>query len=454
MKVILFSGLVCPAIAGLLRGTAQPDRVAFRDALTTNYVSMRRSAPASNALSRGIPSTLAAWRAGSGNVTTNLQNVHDIYYIIDLKVGNQTIPVSVDTGSSDTWMVQQPYECASMFWSSPNSKPNCGLGDGFKGNLSGGIIDGSVFSRSYTDGTFVRGYFGYEDVTIGGLTAKHQQLAIVNYTYWYGDGLTSGLLGLAYPLMTSLNGESPQSQKAYDPVFTTMWKSKLVLPLFSIALSRDEEENKKNGTAVAPPKTGSTNETSFLALGGLPPVDYDDGSWARTPIQSMQLLKEWGLDNTTERGLYVIVADSYVYGRTNSTSSVPLADQLTKNTTQFPVMVDAGSTLTILPTDLVQKLYKSFDPPAQYLSGTGLYYAPCNATIPKFGVQIGDSTFYIAPEDLLKQAAHDETGYWCRVGVTDSDSGPHVLGVTFLTNVVAVFDIGATEMRFAARRTY
>jgi hypothetical protein len=47
-----------------------------------------------------------------------LKNVHDVYYSIDLEVGNQTVAVSVDTGSSDTWMVQEPYECVS-FWFDP-----------------------------------------------------------------------------------------------------------------------------------------------------------------------------------------------------------------------------------------------------------------------------------------------------------------------------------------------
>lgn len=74
--------------------------------------------------------------------------------------------------------------------------------------------------------------------------------------------------------------------------------------------------------------------------------------------------------------------------------------------------------------------------------------------MPTFGVQIGNSTFYIPPEDLLRQAAKDPTGEWCRVGVTDTNGPPYVLGVTFLSNVVAVFDVGKSEMRFAARKEY
>ena len=100
-------------------------------------------------------------------------------------------------------------------------------------------------------------------------------------------------------------------------------------------------------------------------------------------------------------------------------------------------------------------MFNSFDPPAAYSYPDGAWYAQCNSTVPSFGVKLGSQTFYISPEDLLRQSARDqETGTLCRVGLMDSDFGPHVLGVTFLTNVLAVFDVGNNEMRFAARKSY
>lgn len=42
----------------------------------------------------------------------------------------------------------------------------------------------------------------------------------------------------------------------------------------------------------------------------------------------------------------------------------------------------------------------------------------------------------------------------CRIGIVDDDYGPWVLGVTFLTNVLTVFDIGNREVRFASRIAY
>jgi len=50
----------------------------------------------------------------------------------------------------------------------------------------------------------------------------------------------------------------------------------------------------------------------------------------------------------------------------------------------------------------------------------------------------------------------DETGRGlCQSGVNNGRNyPPYVIGGTFMKNVVTVFDIGASEMRFAARGVY
>jgi len=89
------------------------------------------------------------------------------------------------------------------------------------------------------------------------------------------------------------------------------------------------------------------------------------------------------------------------------------------------------------------------------MSSNGLFYAKCNAQVPEFGIQFGGKIFYMAKEDLLRQGARDPTGEYCRIGITDGpDNGVNTLGVTFLSNVVAVFDVEKQEMRFASRGKY
>lgn len=71
----------------------------------------------------------------------------------------------------------------------------------------------------------------------------------------------------------------------------------------------------------------------------------------------------------------------------------------------------------------------------------------CSATTPDFGIRIDSQTFYINAEDLIMQNP-DGT---CVSGVNDAGESLAILGDVFLKNVLAVFDIGASEMRFAAR---
>lgn len=50
---------------------------------------------------------------------------------------------------------------------------------------------------------------------------------------------------------------------------------------------------------------------------------------------------------------------------------------------------------------------------------------------------------------LMQSIVDPDTGY-CLIGPQDGGSGPYILGDTFMNNVISVFDIGASEIRFAA----
>jgi len=153
-------------------------------------------------------------------------------------------------------------------------------------------------------------------------------------TFWHSDGMASGILGLAYPLMTNVDDESLQ----YDPVFWTIFKQNLTRPMFSLTLSRDQ-----NGTE-------GTQGESILAFGGVPAVDYNASSWSRAPIQPQQSLHEWDYIKTKDRGLYVIRPDSFVAEIYNETTK-----KVEVNTTigDFPVVIDVGATLSYLPASML-----------------------------------------------------------------------------------------------------
>jgi predicted small secreted protein len=128
---------------------------------------------------------------------------------------------------------------------------------------------------TYGDGSVVRGPFGYEDVTVAGLTAKKQQISLANKISFDGGRVVSGLMGLAYPIVTSAYNTSSSTgrdidspgHRVYDPLFTTMYKQGITAPVFSVVV-----DGRKG--------------TGWLAFGGIPPVDYIP-EFVSTPIKKV-----------------------------------------------------------------------------------------------------------------------------------------------------------------------
>jgi len=101
----------------------------------------------------------------------------------------------------------------------------------------------------------------------------------------------------------------------------------------------------------------------------------------------------------------------------------------------------------------------AFIPPAVYVEDDGAYVVDCNATAPSHGITISGTTFKINPLDMILLAGTDDEGNdVCITGIDDGgadlEEDVFILGDTFLKNVVAVFDVGAVKLKFAAREDY
>lgn len=125
-------------------------------------------------------------------------------------------------------------------------------------------------------------------------------------------------------------------------------------------------------------------------------------------------------------------------------------------TAPIPMVIDSGSTLLYLPNEAADYLARQFDPPARYSTATHTYTALCEARVPRFGVVIKGTTFWIDERDMLDGDDGGEglAGRWCTVAMQRADGGDAVLGDTFLKNVVVVFDLGEDEVAVAARVRY
>ncbi|KAJ7794320.1 acid protease [Mycena olivaceomarginata] len=324
-------------------------------------------------------------------------------YLVNITIGSQAFSVIVDTGSSDTWLARKGFSCLNLT-GHPVPVSTCAFGtQGFDSQLSESFqaYPKTIFDISYGDGEFLRGTAAFETVSIGGLTVKHQVIGVVSSAAWVGDGINSGLLGLAYPELTSVTNAGEIKQK------------KISHPYFSIALDR--------GTAAETHSPAADPHLRGYSLA------------TRTP--------------TTDRHptYFYYTVDVQKYAFPNS-SGVATANNNT--------IIDSGTTLNLVPSEVARAYNKGF--------GTwrdGSYYVDCAATAPPFNVTIGQKTFSIDPRDQVVWAGKDENGKSLCISGTQ-DGGPEttgsifILGDVFLHSVVVTFDIEKNQMTFTQRQRY
>lgn len=345
----------------------------------------------------------------------------DIVYFTDITFGTETFKAVVDTGSSDTWVIKTGFQCVTQ---GPRpislTEDACDFGPAYNPTPTFKQIPGENFNISYADGESLTGIVGTEDVTLGGIQVHNQKVGLVNHAAWNGDNSSSGLIGFAFPGITSVfNGTDPSMDSEsnsvdYSPLFTSMYSQGLVAPVFSLAIARGAQSG------------------GLLALGGLPPVQHSP-YFACAPLQKSTVIGQ----ADAEYQFYQIMIDGVTYGNKSE-----------KN--EYLTAIDSGTSLIFLPGEVAYAVNQMFDPPAIFDTVNRNYAVDCASKAPRFGISIAGHTFYVNPTDLILHT-QDQDGS-CITGINELGYGrPVVLGDVFLRNVLAVFDIGASEMRFAAR---
>ncbi|KAH6877285.1 aspartic peptidase domain-containing protein [Thelonectria olida] len=326
-----------------------------------------------------------------------------------------------DTGSSDTWAVHSEFRCEDMT-GHKHPRAACAFGRPYIGDFGAGEIDGVHFHLSYGSGEEVSGPMGKSNISCGGLSVPGQQVGLANKTYWRGNNVTVGLLGLAYKSLTnayygSMGEEKPWSAIPYTPFLTRAISQGTTDPVFSVAIMRNSSDG-------------------ILAWGGLPPIVYNRKRKATTDLIIANLADK---DETSwTYSYYTIVPDGVTWGERS-------------DTTRYPYIVDTGTTMMHLPPPLVETIATAFEPSAMYVYQWGSYFVPCDAIPPPFAIVISGVEFWINPADLIHQDLIDPLTGYCACGITSGGAGPYILGHVFLQNVLAVFDVGGAEMRFYAR---
>jgi hypothetical protein len=348
-----------------------------------------------------------------------IRNYKDQVYATPIKIGDQEFLSVLDTGSSDTWVIGTGYKCNNNA-----AIGACLFGPTYNRSKTFSSVGNKKFSIQYS-GENLDGILGKETVRLGNITVTEQQFAVINNARWKGDGMTSGLIGMAFPSGSATWNDLGGAKNDYTPLFTSMARRGLTPNHFSIAINRAEEG------------------PGALALGGLPggAIRYSK-DFVKTRMQYLV----FGNEDPTKKPvgssdyrLYYISIDGFSIGTTASPHEKR----------KIQINLDSGTTPFLLPIDVAKSFNAGWSPAAKYDRRMG-YTVECTARAPRFGIKITGTTFWIDGKDLVVPA--EKVGGACASAVQEAAwPGGMILGAAFMRNVVSVFDIGAAEMRFAAR---
>ncbi|KAL9107189.1 MAG: hypothetical protein Q9227_007889 [Pyrenula ochraceoflavens] len=360
----------------------------------------------------------------------------------DITVGSQTLRAALDTGSSDTWLLTQNANCTEVGTLQPVTPDKCGYaGPRYSPGGTFEQIPKVNLNQSYGNGAAITGPLGYTELTFGDITVPRQEIGAVTYGSLGGnpEGNISGLIGLAYTgATTAYPGDDPLKDSMctnttdpstcgpilYSPLLTTLFTSNLTAPLFSFALSR------------------STKTGGIMTIGGIPDLHdpHVNVTTQNSPLTATVPIEPFG--NATTFTVYVGYSSGFRYP-----NSQPHA-----GAGQY--IIDTGTYPNILPKAQADKINAQFVPPATFNQSAGVYTVPCNATAPSFGADFGGKVFYQNVKDMI--VSYPGSSEICISAIQSSTATffAPILGASFLQNVLAVFDVGASEMTFMSRMYY
>nr|AGU10904.1 Eukaryotic aspartyl protease [uncultured organism] len=153
----------------------QPEafRSAAFDVTTTNYHSLSRRTTTGDT---SISAQTFLLHSRNDNHVAQLTHANgDTILTTQITIGQTAKEVVIDTGSSDLWVVQSDFQCVDGE-GKIKEQARCRFGKPFNDVPSGGMIENQNFNVTYKDSEFLIGSMWYDQVTIAGLTVKHQEV--------------------------------------------------------------------------------------------------------------------------------------------------------------------------------------------------------------------------------------------------------------------------------------
>ncbi|KAJ7837095.1 aspartic peptidase domain-containing protein [Mycena leptocephala] len=195
----------------------------------------------------------------------------DDEYLVNITVGGKPFQVILDTGSADTWCAHEGFTCRDLNGTVVPPE-TCNFGPALfepTKSTTFQLFPDVTFLIRYGSGEFLSGPVGFETVAVGGLSVAQQEIGVPDRNAFLGDGVSEGILGLAFPELrvwntTDPNNASQLNHIPYSPFFVNAVAQKAVTkPYFSVALNRPTFNHWQQANDPFDPNLG------LLAFGGI-----------------------------------------------------------------------------------------------------------------------------------------------------------------------------------------
>ncbi|KAL4864874.1 hypothetical protein BDV12DRAFT_158546 [Aspergillus spectabilis] len=334
-------------------------------------------------------------------------------YSTNLTVGDpaQPVEVSVDTGSSDLWVVHTSNPICS---SSGSRCDSLGTYDPLDSRSADPLSD--RFSIEYGDQSWAEGYYAVDTLEIAGAELPQLQFGVA-----MSSNIDKGILGIGYSTNVASRYRYPNLPELL--VQNNITNSN-AYSLWLNQLGSDE------GNVLF----GGVNTAHYVGeLQTIPVIPYD-GNYVHLWVTLTGLGVESASDD---------ISVSYEHP-------------------EFPVVVllDSGATLTYLPSDIVAQIYNDLD--VHFYEEEQFAYVPCNGYLDgreDYNVTFTFSglTIHVPLRELVLQDAmyyegdflHVDGEESCLFGIIPTVDFFPILGDSFLRSAYVVFDLDNNEISMA-----
>ncbi|CEL55480.1 Aspartic protease OS=Phaffia rhodozyma GN=pr1 PE=1 SV=1 [Rhizoctonia solani AG-1 IB] len=346
-----------------------------------------------------------------GNATVEYLKYAAQSYNALTTIGQYSFLLSLDTGSSDTWVVS-----SSCHTSECRGLPT--YPDHLASSTFGSVNNNqTAFRIRFADGTRAAGMVASETIGVGGFNLTSQMFGLVNdtnVTLSSGDHEASGVFGLGFPRLSQI-GNSVQG--AVPPVARLAQQGLLSYPLFGLSLRKNDTGTLSLG-AIDSDVVKNQSLVSWHDVAPFPTLPNDNSS----------IYLQWAIHLAGVAINNVSISLNSTYR--NITGPEPLA------------LFDLGANGIYGPAADVAELFSQI--PASRLVGDGQYAVPCDTTL-GMRFTFGSRNYTLQPHDYIFARVLDPPNMclaWPLATAPSEDGIDWQFGTPFLRTVYSIFSYG------------